>query len=535
MVEMKRICIVSALILMVLTALSGVVQTDDGKDVLAYWSFNVGEISKTPGANGELYADEGSGEIQCTFPINTSTIYTGTSTNLVVSGYDGGRALGFTKPSASGSYLFERDIEVKFSTKYYEDITVSYAVLFGSANTGDYIETTTHTIQYSYNGGVYETINDPITPELNNRWNLKVFNLHGITEVNDNSEVNIKISLSLSGNQARQTRIDNFLITGTPIYDFIPDRTDTIANTTITFEEGVADNITNTAMMPTLPPNAADGSESLALDLKGEGPWRIILENDKEYCAYNHGGAWVEVIKSEGNSESDGYFEIEIPSQRTGNELFVLFSDSQPTLPVELTAFKVFAYPGLAPKISWETASETALNGYYVLRGESPNLQSAQVISPLIHAQNSSLYMRYEFEDKTVVSEARYYYWLHILELNQIDSYAGPIALEYYTEESQTPEHTYAITGIRDIYPNPFNPSTNISFELADDSEVAFKMYNLRGEEVLGLESRPYPKGVHHIYIDSKTQAGRELPAGVYLLRMQVGASSYIRKITLLK
>lgn len=512
---------------MVLTALSGVVQPDDEKDVLAYWSFNVGEISKTPGANGELYADEGSGEIQCTFPINTSTIYTGTSTNLVVSGYDGGRALGFKKPKAKDAYLFEQDIEVKFSTKYYKDITVSYALRCDASITEE-----KHTIFYSLDGGDYIPHEQDYQPSVYNAWYLKVSE---VPVVNNRSEVKIKIKMRLWGEKEGHTRIDNFLITGTPIYDFIPDRTDTIANTTITFEEGVADNITSTAVMPTLPPNAADGSESLALDLKGEGPWRIILENDKEYCAYNHGGAWVEVIKSEGNSESDGYFEIEIPSQRTGNELFVLFSDSQPTLPVELTAFKVFAYPGLAPKISWETASETALNGYYVLRGESPNLQSAQVISPLIHAQNSSLYMRYEFEDKTVVSEARYYYWLHILELNQIDSYAGPIALEYYTEESQTPEHTYAITGIRDIYPNPFNPSTNISFELADDSEVAFKMYNLRGEEVLGLESRPYPKGVHHIYIDSKTQAGRELPAGVYFLKMQAGASSHIRKITLLK
>ncbi len=520
---------------MVLTALSGVVQTDDGKDVLAYWSFNSNEKSGVIYDNNMRIADEGNGMMRLSFTSGSSL--GGSDYYCLSPKYTRERGIGFTSFVGGGNVgLITETLKIELSTRYYENIMVNYALLCGIS-----IQDTEHRIYYSFDGIDYTYYNNntvnPLIPVRDNSYHPVGFDISAVSDVFDKQKVYIMIEMyeKVTGN--RNTRIDNFLITGTPIYDFIPDRTDTIANTTITFEEGVADNITSTAVMPTLPPNAADDSESLALDLKGEGPWRIILENDKEYCAYNHGGAWIEVIKFEGNSESDGYFEIEIPSQsqRAGNELFVLFSNDQPTLPVELTAFKVFAYPGLAPKISWETASETALNGYYVLRGESPNLQSAQVISPLIHAQNSSLYMRYEFEDKTVVSEARYYYWLHILELNQIDSYAGPIALEYYTEESQTPEHTYAITGIRDIYPNPFNPSTNISFELADDSEVAFKMYNLRGEEVLGLESRPYPKGVHHIYIDSKTQAGRELPAGVYFLKMQAGASSHIRKITLLK
>ncbi len=518
---MKRICIVSALILMVLTALSGVVQTDDGKDVLAYWSFNVGEISKTPGANGELYADEGSGEIQCTFPINTSSIYNGTEVNSLTSGDGINLALGFKKPKEKDSYWFEQDIVAKFSTNYYKDITVSYALYCDQNEAG-----TTHTISYSLDDGDYVIFKGPYDPSEDGKWHQET---HNISTLNNSSDVKIKIFMRIWGYELKHTRIDNFLITGTPIYDFIPDRTDTIANTTITFEEGVADNITNTAVMPTLPPNAADGSESLALDLIGEGPWNLTLNNEKEYCAYNRGDAWVEVTKS------DGCFKIEIPAQRTGNELFVIFLDDQPTLPIELTAFNVCANSGTFPKISWETASETALNGYYVLKGDSSYLSSAQVISPLIPAQNSSLYMHYEFEDKSAVSDARYYYWLHILELNQVDSYAGPIVLEYHTEESQTPEQTYAITGIRDIYPNPFNPSTNISFELADDAEVGFRMYNLRGEEVLRLESRPYSKGVHHISIDSKTHSGRELPAGVYLLEMQAGVKSYLRKITLLK
>jgi len=96
--------------------------------------------------------------------------------------------------------------------------------------------------------------------------------------------------------------------------------------------------------------------ESLALDLKGEGPWYLTLQNDKEYCAYHRGDTWVEVEKSD-----DGFkIEVEAPTNRSANKLFIVFSTQQPTLPIELSSFSVSVTQGSAPKIAWETASETA-------------------------------------------------------------------------------------------------------------------------------------------------------------------------------
>ncbi|MFW5627736.1 MAG: T9SS type A sorting domain-containing protein [Candidatus Cloacimonadaceae bacterium] len=369
-------------------------------------------------------------------------------------------------------------------------------------------------------------------------WYVKTIDFSNNPELNDFAGFKLKIEMfefddieNLTENNV--TRFDNFLITGTPIHHFIPNRPNTISNTTITFDQGMADNITDSEAIPSLPnPNiAADEMESLALDLKGEGPWYLTLQNDKEYCAYHRGDTWVEVEKSD-----DGFkLEIEASTNRSANKLFIVFSNQQPTLPIELSSFSVSTTQGSAPKIAWETASETALNGYYVLRSENPDLFSAEIISPLIFAQNSSFYTTYEHEDETALTGRKYYYWLHVLELNQADSYAGPIVLHCPEEETQQPEPIYPLTKIRDIYPNPFNPSTNVAFELAQDNEVSFKIYNLRGKEVLRLDSRQYSKGLHHISIDSKTHDGRELPAGVYLLKMDAGGNSYLRKMTLLK
>ncbi len=526
---MKRIFLISVLLILIFTCLPGEIVQVDGKDVIAYWSFNENTTSGVANDNNERFADEGNGKMHCSFPGND--VVNGSDIN-VLSLYDRGRGIGFTKnDNGKTPYWDTEEIRVEFSTEYYKNITISYALLCGES------ADTKHKIYYSQDGINYilysKTGMNPYKPLLDDKYHLVNFELDNAAIVNNQSTVLVKIELWDWFPDLKKTRFDNFLITGTPIHHFIPNRPNTIDNTTITFAQGMADEIEDPEDIPSLPnPNiAADEMESLALDLKGEGPWYLTLQNVKEYCAYHRGDTWVEVDKSD-----EGFkIEIEAPTNRSANKLFIVFSTQQPTLPIELSSFSVSTTPGSAPKIAWETASETALNGYYVLRSESPHLTSAEIISPLIFAQNSSFYTTYKHEDKTAIAGKKYYYWLHVLELNQADSYAGPIVLHCPEEETQQPEPIYPLTKIRDIYPNPFNPSTNVCFELAQDNEVSFKIYNLRGKEVLRLDSRQYSKGLHHISIDSKTHDGRELPAGVYLLKMDAGGNSYLRKMTLLK
>jgi hypothetical protein len=70
-------------------------------------------------------------------------------------------------------------------------------------------------------------------------------------------------------------------------------------------------------------------------------------------------------------------------------------------------------------------------------------------------------------------------------------------------------------------YPNPFNPTTTIAFNLPKTSEVSLKVFNLIGEEVATLLSASLLSGTHSAEWDAS-----HLASGVYLYRLQAGDPS---------
>ena len=79
-------------------------------------------------------------------------------------------------------------------------------------------------------------------------------------------------------------------------------------------------------------------------------------------------------------------------------------------------------------------------------------------------------------------------------------------------------------------YPNPFNPSTNISFSLPEDAPVALKVYSLIGEEVATLVNERRTAGTHTVVFDAVN-----LPSGVYFSVLNVGEIRLVRRLVLMK
>ncbi|MCK9556576.1 MAG: M1 family aminopeptidase [Candidatus Cloacimonetes bacterium] len=79
-------------------------------------------------------------------------------------------------------------------------------------------------------------------------------------------------------------------------------------------------------------------------------------------------------------------------------------------------------------------------------------------------------------------------------------------------------------------YPNPFNPSAEIAFDLSRAMDIELCLYNLRGQKVETLAQGMYPKGRNQISFD-----GTGLSSGVYLLRIKAEGKSISRRITLMK
>ena len=83
-------------------------------------------------------------------------------------------------------------------------------------------------------------------------------------------------------------------------------------------------------------------------------------------------------------------------------------------------------------------------------------------------------------------------------------------------------------------YPNPFNPSTIIPYQLAASSEVRLEVFNLLGQRIATLVDGERPAGFHTATWHATDAAGRAVGAGVYIYRMTVGVESQTGRMVLI-
>ena len=79
-------------------------------------------------------------------------------------------------------------------------------------------------------------------------------------------------------------------------------------------------------------------------------------------------------------------------------------------------------------------------------------------------------------------------------------------------------------------YPNPFNPSTTIKYELPKASVVRLSVYDMLGREVSVLLNERREAGVYEVKFD-----GSNLASGVYFYRLQAGDFTQTKRLLLLK
>ncbi len=82
-------------------------------------------------------------------------------------------------------------------------------------------------------------------------------------------------------------------------------------------------------------------------------------------------------------------------------------------------------------------------------------------------------------------------------------------------------------------YPNPFNPSTLIRFELPHSSGVRLSIYDILGRCVRNLVDGHRSAGMHAVVWDGTDNLGQKVPSGVYMYRLSAGSSTAVRKMIL--
>ncbi|MCP4573490.1 MAG: hypothetical protein GY838_14125 [bacterium] len=83
--------------------------------------------------------------------------------------------------------------------------------------------------------------------------------------------------------------------------------------------------------------------------------------------------------------------------------------------------------------------------------------------------------------------------------------------------------------------PNPFNPSTKISFNLPRDGRTRLRIYNARGEHVKTLRDEIMGAGSHTVIWNGRDHMGATVSSGVYFYRLDAADTALTRRMLLLK
>lgn len=92
-----------------------------------------------------------------------------------------------------------------------------------------------------------------------------------------------------------------------------------------------------------------------------------------------------------------------------------------------------------------------------------------------------------------------------------------------------------AATQVREVTPNPFNPSARVAFELAAGGRAVLEVFDVRGRLVRRLVDTELAAGRHEALWDGRDDAGSAAPSGTYVARLRLDGVVSSRKMQLLK
>jgi M6 family metalloprotease-like protein len=176
-------------------------------------------------------------------------------------------------------------------------------------------------------------------------------------------------------------------------------------------------------------------------------------------------------------------------------------------------------------RLSWEFHANTvSLSGFRIYR----NLQL--LTNPSLTSST------YSFLDRNIEEGEEYMYYV-------IAVYQNPSGLSQpsnsVTAQGFTSEDDLTIKNdlyvLKNNYPNPFNPETNIEYNLNKDSNVKIQVFNIKGELVKTLVNSFKEQGNYSIIFDGKDDFGNSISSGLYFYKMTSDSFVTTKKMILLK
>jgi len=170
--------------------------------------------------------------------------------------------------------------------------------------------------------------------------------------------------------------------------------------------------------------------------------------------------------------------------------------------------------------LTWDVWADEAVQGFRILRREKgstleTSLADGRLMEPDLR----------EFVDESVLPATDYEYTL-------------TVALAAGSEQRSRPVSARSAgfsLGLMQNVPNPFNPTTTISFSLPQRMRVMITVYDAQGREVIALLDATRPAGMNDVVWDGRNAAGNRVTSGVYFYRLKAGDRVLTKKMLLLK
>lgn len=189
-------------------------------------------------------------------------------------------------------------------------------------------------------------------------------------------------------------------------------------------------------------------------------------------------------------------------------------------LPVELTSFNAVQANGNVI-LNWETASEINNSGFAIERKyQNEDWQSLGFVSGYGTSTDKH---NYSFIDRANAA-GKYYYRIKQTDFNGRFQYSNVVELFVVPSEFK----------LNNNYPNPFNPSTIISYNLPVNAKVNLRVYNSLGELITELFNDHQTAGYYEHQFSAYIN-GRSLASGIYIAELKANENTYRIKMMLSK
>jgi hypothetical protein len=187
-------------------------------------------------------------------------------------------------------------------------------------------------------------------------------------------------------------------------------------------------------------------------------------------------------------------------------------------LPIELNKFTA-GTNGCNVNLNWETKTEINSSIFQIERAKQSS-QSWIKVGEIVASGNSNSPKEYSFVDNNLKA-GDYSYRLKQIDADGKFEYSKTITAQIFTIDN------YALLN---NYPNPFNPSTTIEFQIPDRNFVTLKICDMLGTEVATLVNEEKPAGRYELTFDASN-----LSSGTYFYILRAGDYQAMKKMILVK